>query len=47
MNADDMLGAAELALGHRLDADPFAPAAGVDTYVLQRLLEDALEDRDI
>ena len=40
---DDMLAAAALALGHRIDADPFAPAAEVDTYVLQRLLEDALE----
>ena len=43
VSPDDILAAAALALGHRLDTDPFAPAAEVDTYVLQRLLEDALE----
>lgn len=43
VTSGDVLAAAALALGHRLAADPFAPAAEVDTYVLQRLLEDALE----
>lgn len=43
VSSEDVLAAAALALGHRLEADPFAPAAEVDTYVLQRLLEDALE----
>ncbi len=43
VTADDVLDAAALALGHRLESDPFAPAAEIDTYVLQRLLEDALE----
>ena len=43
VSSDDILAAAALALGHRIDTDPFAPAAEVDTYVLQRLLEDALE----
>jgi Mg-chelatase subunit ChlI len=43
VSSDDILAAAALALGHRIDADPFGPAAEVDTYVLQRLLEDALE----
>lgn len=43
VTSGDILAAAALALGHRLDADPFAPATEVDTYVLQRLLEDALE----
>jgi Mg-chelatase subunit ChlI len=43
VDADDVLAASALALGHRLAADPFGPAARVDTQVLQRLLEDALE----
>ena len=42
-NADDVLAAAELALGHRLALDPFGPAPGVQPQVLRRLLEDALE----
>jgi len=42
-NADDVLAAAQLALGHRLAADPFGPAPRVDTQVLQRLLDEALE----
>ncbi|HZT44901.1 MAG TPA: ATP-binding protein [Gaiellaceae bacterium] len=42
-NADDVLAAAQLALGHRLSADPFGPAPRVDTQVLQRLLDEALE----
>jgi Mg-chelatase subunit ChlI len=43
VSSDDILAGAALALGHRIDSDPFGPAAEVDTYVLQRLLEDALE----
>jgi Mg-chelatase subunit ChlI len=42
-NADDVLAAAELALGHRLAIDPFGPAPRVQPQVLRRLLEDALE----
>jgi Mg-chelatase subunit ChlI len=41
--ADDVLDAAELALGHRLPVDPFAPAPSVERAMLQRLLEEALE----
>jgi Mg-chelatase subunit ChlI len=41
--ADDVLAAAELALGHRLAADPFGPAPRVEPQVLRRLLDDALE----
>jgi Mg-chelatase subunit ChlI len=40
--SDDVLAAAELALGHRLPADPFAPALEVDPRVLRRLLEETL-----
>ena len=42
-DADDVLAAAELALGHRLALDPFGPAPRVQPQVLRRLLEDALE----
>ena len=42
-NADDVLAAGELALGHRLALDPFGPAPRVQPQVLRRLLEDALE----
>jgi Mg-chelatase subunit ChlI len=42
VSADDVLAAAELALGHRLPADPFGPAAEVDSRVLRRLLEETL-----
>jgi Mg-chelatase subunit ChlI len=40
--SDDVVAAAELALGHRLPADPFAPAPEVDSRVLRRLLEETL-----
>jgi Mg-chelatase subunit ChlI len=43
VNAEDVLGAAGLALGHRLDVDPFAPAPRVEPQVLRRLLDEALE----
>jgi Mg-chelatase subunit ChlI len=43
VDAEDVLQAAELALGHRLDADPFGPAARAEPHVLRRLLDDALE----
>jgi Mg-chelatase subunit ChlI len=42
-NAEDVLAAAELALGHRLAADPFGPAPRVEPQVLRRLLDEALE----
>jgi magnesium chelatase subunit D len=42
VTSDDVLRAAELALGHRLPADPFAPAPEVDSRVLRRLLEETL-----
>jgi Mg-chelatase subunit ChlI len=41
--AEDVLDAAELALGHRLPVDPFAPAPSVERSVLRRVLEEALE----
>jgi Mg-chelatase subunit ChlI len=43
VTSGDVLGAAELALGHRLPFDPFAPAPKVDTNVLRRVLEDELD----
>jgi Mg-chelatase subunit ChlI len=43
VTADDVVAAADLALGHRLPFDPFAPAPTVDTKVLRRVLEEALE----
>ena len=41
--AEDVLAAAELALGHRLTTDPFAPAPQVEPQQLRRVLEEALE----
>ena len=43
VDAEDVLEAAGLALGHRLAADPFAPAPRVEPQVLRRLLDEALE----
>jgi Mg-chelatase subunit ChlI len=40
---EDVLEAAALALGHRLAADPFAPAPAVEPQILRRLLDEALE----
>jgi Mg-chelatase subunit ChlI len=42
VDSEDVLAAAELALGHRLPADPFGPAPEVDSRVLRRLLEETL-----
>jgi Mg-chelatase subunit ChlI len=42
-DAEDLLAAAELALGHRLAVDPFAPAPEVEPQILRRILEEALE----
>ena len=42
-DAEDVLAAAALALGHRLAVDPFAPAAQVEPQQLRRMLEEALE----
>jgi magnesium chelatase subunit D len=42
VGSEDVLEAAELALGHRLPADPFAPAPEIDSRVLRRLLEETL-----
>jgi magnesium chelatase subunit D len=43
VDAEDVLEAAALALGHRLAVDPFAPAPRVEPHVLRRLLDEALE----
>jgi Mg-chelatase subunit ChlI len=43
VDAEDVLEAAVLALGHRLSVDPFGPAPRVETEVLRRLLDEALE----
>ena len=40
---EDVLQAGDLALGHRLPYDPFAPPPKVDTHVLRRLLEEELD----
>ena len=40
---EDVLAAAQLALGHRLEGDPFGPAPRAEPHVLRRLLDDALE----
>jgi Mg-chelatase subunit ChlI len=40
---EDVVAAAELALGHRLQTDPFAPPERLEPQVLRRLLEDALD----
>jgi len=45
--AEDVLAAAELALGHRLAVDPFAPAPQVEPQQLRRLLEEALEVEEV
>ena len=39
----DVLDAAQLALDHRLEGDPFGPAPRAEAHVLRRLLDDALE----
>jgi Mg-chelatase subunit ChlI len=44
VSAEDVLDAAQLALGHRLALDPFAPAPELDPQVLRRLLDEALEE---
>jgi Mg-chelatase subunit ChlI len=43
VDAEDVLQAAELALGHRLESDPFGPPARAEPHVLRRLMDDALE----
>ena len=40
----DILEAADLALGHRLPFDPFAPPAKLEPQELRRLLDEALEE---
>ena len=40
---EDVLEAAQLALDHRLEGDPFGPAPRAEPHVLRRLLDDALE----
>ena len=40
---DDVVGAAGLALGHRLPFDPFEPAPQVDERQVRRILEDVLD----
>jgi Mg-chelatase subunit ChlI len=43
VDGEDVLQAAGLALGHRLESDPFGPPARAEPHVLRRLLDDALE----
>ena len=43
VGTEDVLEAAQLALDHRLEGDPFGPAPRAEPHVLRRLLEDALE----
>ncbi len=40
---DDVVEAAALALSHRLPEDPFSPSPSLDSQVVRRLLEDAVE----
>jgi len=40
---EDVLEAAQLALDHRLEGDPFGPTPRAEPHVLRRLLDDALE----
>ena len=40
---EDVVGAAALALGHRLPVDPFAPPPTLEPAMVRRLLDDALE----
>ncbi|MER3410288.1 MAG: magnesium chelatase ATPase subunit I [Thermoleophilia bacterium] len=40
---EDVVEAAALALGHRMSADPFGPAPAVDSQLVRRLLEEALD----
>lgn len=39
----DLLEAAGLALGHRVEVDPFEPGPGLDERLLRRILDDALD----
>jgi len=41
--AEDVVGAAALALGHRLPVDPFAPPPSLEPAMVRRLLDEALE----
>ena len=43
VNPEDVLAAAQLALDHRLEGDPFGPTPHAEPHVLRRLLDDALE----
>jgi Mg-chelatase subunit ChlI len=40
---EDVVGAAAMALGHRLPVDPFAPPPSLEPAMVRRLLDDALE----
>ena len=42
---DELLVAATLALGHRVVLDPFDAGAGIDERILQRILDDVLEEQ--
>ena len=43
VSPEDVLEAAQLALDHRLEGDPFGPAPRAEPHMLRRLLDDALE----
>ncbi len=43
VSSEDVVEAASLALGHRLPVDPFAPPPTVDSQLVRRLLEEALD----
>jgi Mg-chelatase subunit ChlI len=43
IGSEDVLGASALALGHRRAADPVGPAPRVETQMLRRFLDEALE----
>ena len=43
VEVEDVVGAASLALGHRLPIDPFAPPPSLEPQLVRRLLDEALE----
>ncbi len=43
VDREDVLVAARLGLGHRIEQDPFGPGTGIDDRLLRRVLDDVLE----
>jgi magnesium chelatase subunit I len=43
VDREDVFAAAQLALGHRIEQDPFGPGSGIDERLLRRTLDDVLE----